>query len=90
MPVETAKYFWDVLNTKSLYSEQYLLNTYGGRTFRVKNISFAKGQKQFAWFVAYQQLRLNVEDGSGGEDEIRTGSIAKVRDRFKFVSYLRD
>jgi hypothetical protein len=56
----------------------------------VKNIAFAKGQKQLAWFAAYQQLRLSVEDEKGGEEEIKTGSIAKVRDRFKFVSYLRD
>src|SRR5262245_44339974 len=42
-PEEKAKYFWDVLNTKSSYSETALLNGYGGRKYRVRDVSWAKG-----------------------------------------------
>jgi hypothetical protein len=90
MPADKARFFWDVMNTKSAYSAQNLLNEFGGHRYQVKDIAYAKGKKQYAWFTAYEQLRLTLEDEGGEQRELRTGSIAEVRGAFKFVSFLRD
>jgi hypothetical protein len=31
-----------------------------------------------------------VDDGSGNEERLATGSIAEVGGRFKFISFIRD
>lgn len=89
-PEEKAKYFWDVLNTKSLYSELALLNGYGGRKYTVREVSWAEGVKQFDGYTGYAQLRLTVHDDKGESHEIETGSVAEVGGRYKFVSYVKD
>jgi hypothetical protein len=90
IPADTAQFYWEMLDTKSRYSQQDLLNRFGGRTLALKNIRYLNGIKPYAWFVAYGRARLTIEDESGREDEIATGSIAEVRGQFKFVSYTRD
>src|SRR5262245_61150935 len=90
MPEDKATYFWDVLNTKSLYSEIALLNNFGGRKYKVRNVSWAKGIQHFDGYTGYAQLRLTVQDERGEEHEIATGSVAEIAGRYKFVSYIRD
>ena len=87
---EKAKYFWGVLNEKSVYSEMALLNTHGGRRYKVTDVSWAKGIKQFDGYTGYAQLRLTVQDEKGEFHEIETGSVAEIGGRYKFVSYVRD
>jgi hypothetical protein len=89
-PEEKAEYFWEVLNTKSLYSEIALLNGYGGRKYKVRDVSWAKGVKEFDGYTGYAQLRLTVQDEKGESHDIETGSVAKVGGRYKFVSYVKD
>jgi hypothetical protein len=90
MPADKARFFWAMMNTKSAYSAQYLLNEFGGQRYRVKQVAYAKGTKKYAGFTAYEQLRLTLEDEGGQERELRTGSIAEVDGSFKFVSFVRD
>jgi hypothetical protein len=90
MPPDKARFFWDLLNTKSAYSAQHLLNQFGGQRYRVKQVAYAKGKKTYAGFTGYEQLRLTLEDTSGQERELRTGSIVEVHGAFKFVSFIRD
>jgi len=87
---EKARYFWDALNEKSLFSEIALLNGYGGRKYKVRDVSWAKGVKHFDGYTGYAQLRLTVEDEKGEPHEIATGSVAEIGGRYKFVSYVRD
>lgn len=90
-PDDVTEYFWSSLNTKSAYYEQYLLNTAGGHgPCKVKSISYHKGTKKYADYTAYKQLRLVVEDGSGQERDIWTGSIAEIEGQYKFISFIRD
>ena len=58
--------------------------------YRVRDVSWAKGVKQFDGYTGYAQLRLTVEDEKGEAHEIRTGSVAAIGGRYKFVSYVRD
>jgi hypothetical protein len=90
LPADKARFFWSVMNTKSAYSAQHLLNEFGGQRYRVREVSYAKGKKQYAGFTAYEQLRLTLEDEDGQQRELRTGSIAEVHGSFKFVSFVRD
>lgn len=85
-----AEFYWGQLNTKSIYSGASLLGAFGGQKLKRKGIAFDKGDKRFAWFTAYRQLRITAEDGQGHETLISTGSVAEVRGRFKFVSFVRD
>lgn len=88
---DVSEYFWSILNTKSAYYEQYLLDAAGGRgPSKVKSVSYKKGTKTYADYTAYKQLRLVVEDGSGKEQDIWTGSIAEIEGQYKFISFIRD
>ena len=90
MPARKAKYFWDVLDAKSAYGERHLLQEFGGKAFKLKELAFKKGGRRFATYKGHEQLRLKVEDEQGAETEIATGSIVEVAGKFKFVSFVRD
>lgn len=86
---EVREYAWETLNTKSLYYERYLVETYGGRRYELKNRRFDKGAAEYAGYSAQRQLRLFLLH-DGVPVEIATGSIVKLGDRYKFASYIRD
>jgi len=81
---------WGMLNTKSQYYQDFLLSSYGGRRFGVVEMKFAQGEKAYAGFHAFKQLRLTVQSDDGQEAEIRTGSIGEVNGQYKFISFIRD
>ena len=88
---DVSRYFWGALNGKSAGYEKYLLDTAGGRgPTKVKSVSYKKGETRYADYTAYKQLRLVVEDGTGQEHEIWSGSIAEVDGQYKFISFIRD
>jgi hypothetical protein len=90
MPADKVGYFWASLNTKSLYWEQHLLDEFGGRAYTLKGIDYGKGEKEYAGFRAYRQLRLTLEDEQGLQRDLGTGSAVEVKGKFKFVSFVRD
>jgi hypothetical protein len=83
-----SKHIWGMNNTHSMYAAKGIIRDYGGHTYRLKGIEFAKGQKEYAWYTAYKVTRLTLEDESGKEGELVLGSIADVDGQFKFVSLL--
>ena len=87
---EASEYFYGVLHGKSQYNRNALLREYGGKKLEVKSYSFEKGEKQYANYKAYRRLEMEVVDEEGKFFELRTGSIAEVDGRFKFISYIRD
>jgi hypothetical protein len=87
---EASEYFWQVLDQKSRYYRQSLLEKFGGETFSVRDVTFEKGYQEYAGHRAWKQLVLSVADASGEERQIRTGSIIERDGRFKFVSFVRD
>ncbi|HYR96283.1 MAG TPA: hypothetical protein VEM57_06065, partial [Candidatus Binatus sp.] len=76
--------------TKSVYSEANILAGFGGHHYRLKHFDFTKGSRQYATYTAYKQVQVTVEDEAGTEKDIRTGSIAEVNGRYKFISFIRD
>jgi hypothetical protein len=89
-PDDVNEYWWSVLHTKSVYYEANILAGYGGHHYRLKHYEWTKGTKEYATYVAYKQIQITVEDEQGEERVIRTGSIAEVNGRCKFISFIRD
>jgi len=87
---DAQQYFWGSLNGKSIYAEANLLAEYGGHPFRVTQVQYRKGVKDYADYKAYKQLVLTLEDDAGRVDHLRIGSVAEVDGQFKFISYVRD
>jgi len=87
-PPTPSVYYWDIMNTKSMYSLRSLLGSYGGQHYRRKAVSFGKGTQDYAWYKAYKKVHVAVEDDQGQESEIDTGSIAEVDGQYKFISFL--
>jgi hypothetical protein len=86
---EVRDFAWQTLNTKSMYMERFLVETYGGRRYELQGVRFEKETEQYAGFSAHKQLRLSlVHDGV--PFEIGTGSIVDVGGRYKFASFIRD
>ena len=83
--VEDSTFYWQMLNTKSLYKEAALLKGFGGRTWTLKEVAYAKGHAQYAWYDAYRTTVLTVVDDKGEENELVLGSIAHVDGQYKFV-----
>ena len=85
---QSSQFAWDMLNTKSLYAGQAIVTNFGGRHYTLKNVQYAKGQHQYAWYATYNTTVLTLEDDAGGMRELTLGSIADVDGQFKFVGLL--
>lgn len=90
LAVSWQKFAWANLVTRSEQYELQMLQQFGGRALTVTSMSFEQGEKQYAGYRAYRQLRLDVVDATGTEGQLRTGSVAEVDGKFKFISFIRD
>ncbi|MBY0279092.1 hypothetical protein K2Z84_27480 [Candidatus Binatia bacterium] len=84
------QYFWESLDTKSKYGGRALIAGYGGRKYRVTDVTWKKGVGEWAWFRCYDRLQLTMVDEDGAEHVLESGSVADVDGRFKFISFIRD
>jgi hypothetical protein len=89
-PEDVSRYFWGEIDTKSIYSEESLLQAWGGQHWSLKNVEYERGTKQYAAYTAHRQLRLTLVNDDGEERVLATGSIAELGGRFKFLSFKRD
>jgi hypothetical protein len=88
---ELANFAWGTLDEKSAYYEQFLLSQYGGKHLRLQSSAYDKGEQRFANHTAYRQLRLTlVDEATGAEVLLGTGSIVEVAGAYKFASFIRD
>jgi len=87
---QAQKYFWGLLNGKSIYSEAALLNDFGGRSLKVTAVRYHKGTQDYANYRDYKQLVLKIEDDTGNVEQMRLGSVAEIGGQYKFISYVRD
>lgn len=87
---EASEYFYELLNGKSHFNRNALLNEFGGKKLERKAYSFEKGEKRYADYTAYRRLSMELVDEEGRFYTLRTGSIAEVDGQFKFISYIRD
>ena len=84
----SSKFAWDKLNTNSTYAAAGIMTGYGGHTLKLKEVTYLKGRKDYAWYTAYRTVGLKLEDENGKESELVLGSIVEIDGQFKFVSFL--
>ena len=80
-----SEFYWQMLNTKSAYKEAAVLKQFGGRRYTLKEVEYAKGHTQYAWYDAYRTTVLTLERDDGTEGELVLGSIAHVDGQYKFI-----
>lgn len=89
-PQDVSGYYYRSLNTRSLYSQQALLDSFGGRPLKLVSADYEEGTKAYANHTAYRQLRLKLQEADGKETTLATGSIVEVKGRYKFMSFVAD
>jgi hypothetical protein len=89
-PDRESRFFWELMNTKSLYAGQGLLRTFGGHRYTLKDVTYRKGHRTYAWFEAYGDPIVLTEDAEGREVEIEIGSVVVVNGQYKFMAFNSD
>jgi hypothetical protein len=79
---------WSLLNTKSLYFSQNLIKEFGGRTSIRKGVRFTRPPLEYAWYRAFGEVRLTVEDPEDKRQyQLSSGWIAEVGGKYKFIGF---
>ncbi|MEO8601287.1 MAG: hypothetical protein ABI629_01790 [bacterium] len=80
--------FWSLSDTKSQYAAQNILQHFGGKHVLARTLRFTHGTTDYLWYVARGQVRLDLTlEGEALPDELRTGTIAEVDGRYKFLAF---
>jgi len=87
VPEETAEFFWSMINQKSLDVGYALMKNFGGHQYTRKEVTYSKGTREFGWYKAHGDVRLQLEDEHGAMRELHTGAIAEVDGRYKFIGF---
>jgi hypothetical protein len=80
------EYLWQVLDFKSRLYEARLLELFGGRRWARRELRFSRPSRHYAGYDAYGEVRLALMDDDGETIELRSGWVAEVGGRFKFIS----
>jgi hypothetical protein len=88
---EPREFFWSLNDRKSRYAADNIMTRFGGRTPLTHELRFTNGTTEYLWYTARGQVRLDLlfEQGSLPE-ELRTGTIAEVDGRYKFLAFQWD
>jgi hypothetical protein len=86
---EFTEFLWGSLNSRNHHGEQALVGGYGGKTLTLRETSLNR-EREFAGYTSYGRVDLKLTDDQGNEVLLEMGSIAKVGDRYKFVSFVRN
>ena len=87
VPQNTADFFWSMLNQKSEDTGRHIMQNLGGHTYKRGELTYTKGTREFVWYKAHGDVRLKLENEKGETKELRTGTIAEVGGRFKFIGF---
>lgn len=84
---ESSQFFWSMVNQKSEDVGRQLIKNFGGHHYTRGGVRFTKGSRSFAWYIAHGDVRLDLTDENGQPHELRTGTIAEVGGRYKFIGF---
>jgi hypothetical protein len=80
--------FWGMLDTKSRYTADAIVNDFGGRHYVERTLELTyRNPREWAWYTGHGEVRLRLRDETGRPYELRTGWIAEVDGRFKFIGF---
>ena len=82
------EFFWDLNDAKSRYFAHELFERFGGHHYIERRLSFTKGTREYAWYTAHGQVQLALRTADDPRVvTLRTGTIAEVEGRYKFISF---
>jgi hypothetical protein len=81
------EFFWRMLDTKSRYFADNLVDRFGGRTYRSHQFKFSKPTKEYAWYTAHGEVRMELEGDDDVTYHLMSGWVAEVDGRYKFIGY---
>jgi hypothetical protein len=84
-----TEYLWSSLSAKNFHGEQRLVRGVGGKVLTLRETSLQR-ERELAGYTSYGRVELTLTDEEGHEVLLEMGSIAKVGDRYKFVSFVRN
>ena len=84
---QPKEYYWNLLDTKSHYYADNLVGQFGGRNYRSRKLKFSRPTKEYAWYTAVGQVRLQLEGDDDRTYHLLTGWLAQVDGKYKFISY---
>jgi hypothetical protein len=83
--------FWGMLNARSRYTLDAIVNKFGGRHYVKRQLEFTESPaKEWAWYTGHGEVRLWLWDEAGLQYELRTGWIAEVGGTYKFIGFNYD
>lgn len=83
-------YFWSMLNTRSRDFAEVILKDFGGHQWRRQRYWYTDPPQQYSGYRALGEVRIAVVDDTGTLGTMRTGTIADVGGRYKFIGFEYD
>lgn len=82
---EVNDVFFGMMDSRSRYTADAIVAAFAGKTFPSRRVEMTRGTREYAWYTGHGQLRVVFTDAEGREQTLRTGWIAEVDGRFKFI-----
>jgi len=79
--------FFGMLDSRSRYAARALVDRFKGRRIVRRELTYTKGTREWLWYTGRGEVRLVLFDETGERHELRTGWIAEVDGRCKFVGF---
>jgi hypothetical protein len=83
-------FFWSMLNTKSRDYGDLVVNNFGGHRWRRERFWYTQEPRQYSGYRALGEVRIAVVDDEGRTATMRSGTIADVGGRYKFIGFQYD
>jgi hypothetical protein len=84
---QPKQFFWQMLDTKSRYYGDTLIERFGGRTYRSHELTFSQPTKEYAWYKAHGEVRLDLQGDDDVAYHLLSGWVAEVDGKYKFIGY---
>lgn len=79
--------FFGILDSRSRYAAEAIVARFKGTTIARRELTYSKGTREWLWYTGRGEVRLALFDDRGERSELRTGWIAEVDGRFKFIGF---
>ena len=84
---DPKEFFWNMLDTKSRYFADNLLDNFGGRTYTHRELRLTQPTKEYAWYKAHGEVRMELEGDDAVTYHVSAGWVAEVDGKYKFIGY---
>lgn len=79
--------FYNLLDTRSQYAAQAIVGSFKDKEFVKREVRMTEPRREFAWYTAIGEVRMVLTQADGQWSELRTGWIAEVDGRYKFIGF---